>query len=96
MTVMLSSTPKGTSSAQLKVRLTTDAKAEPFVADALRITGVKKVEQTFPGDADAFLATLYVADVDPRHIARVIKALRADSRVEAVEKPAPRKLIRPR
>ena len=96
MNVMLrDASPKGPRIAQVALRLVPDAQAEPFLRDALRIAGVKKVEQTFPGDHDTYLASLYVADIDATHLAQALEELENDARVESVEKPAPRKLIRP-
>jgi len=63
--------------------------------DTLRVApGVINVTQTFPGEADEELATLYLLDVKSSKVKPVLRRLRANPEIEYVEEAAPRKLIR--
>lgn len=79
---------------QVKLKLLADADKLQFIKDASRMFGVKRVVQTFPDESDEWLSTMYIAELDPEHVAAAIEHLQKDLRVEYVEPPAPRKLIR--
>lgn len=56
-----------------------------------RITGVVKIEQIFPGDADPELVTLYVVEVELSNADSVLKQLSADPDVRYAHIKPPRK-----
>lgn len=56
--------------------------------------GVLEFEQTFPGESDEELSTLYVLRVARAQLQSVIRALRRTPGVKYVEEAPPRKLIR--
>jgi hypothetical protein len=79
---------------QLKLKLIGDADAVGFVQDASRIAGITRIVQTFPDEQDPFLSSMYVAEVESQQVTAVMSSLKNDPRIEYVEPPAPRKLIR--
>lgn len=81
---------------QVKLTLVEGADATQFVRDLSNTRGVQAIAQVFPGESDQRLSSLYVADLDRARLAATLRHLRRDARVENVEAPAPRKLIRPR
>lgn len=56
--------------------------------------GVVEFEQTFPGESDEELSTLYVLRVARPQLQSVIRSLRGTPGVEYVEEAPARKLIR--
>ncbi len=79
---------------QVNVKLAPGAD-RPLVVQKLSITpGVRDVVQTFPGETDEELASLYVLDVDASEVESALRQLRQIADVEYVEVSAPRKLIR--
>ena len=79
---------------QLKLKLIGDADGASFVRDASRISGITRIVQTFPDEQDPFLSSMYVAEVESQEVTSVMSSLKGDPRIEYVEPPAPRKLIR--
>jgi len=78
---------------QLSVKLRPNADAQEFVRRFSQAPGVLRVTQTFPGETDQELATLFVVEVDATTLQSAIKQLRSTSDVEYAD-PAPRRLIR--
>jgi hypothetical protein len=58
-----------------------------------KVPGVRTVEQTFPGENDQELATLYIVETDASHAKSVLQKLRRRPDVEYVERPASRRLV---
>lgn len=57
--------------------------------------GVEDVIETFPGETDEELASLYSLKVCSGRVGEVIAQLQRDAAVDFVETAAPRKLINP-
>jgi hypothetical protein len=78
---------------QVNVKLRSKADASGTVKLLSALPGVKKIEQTLPGESDPELSRLYILKLDPSKADSAMQQIQKHTGVEYVEGAAPRKLI---
>ena len=78
---------------RLHVKLNPGAKGEEFIHSLEEAPGIRNVTQTFPGESDPELATLFLVEIDPAGVKSALQRLRRHPAVQYAEEVAPRKLI---
>lgn len=78
----------------VNVKLAPGIDARRSASILARAPGVVNVTQTFPGESDRDLASLYLIEVDTDTLNTALSQFRNNPDVEYAEEAAPRKLIR--
>lgn len=78
---------------RVNVKLKAVADSQGLVQTLSKVPGVKAIEQTFPGESDKELSTLYIVETDSSDAKSVLQKLRRRPDIEYVERPAPRRLV---
>ena len=84
----------GREQVNLNVKLLAGVDREAAVKRLAVTPGVDDVIQTFPGESDEELASLYLFKVQPSRLGEVVARLRHDAAIDYVEAAPPRRLIR--
>ena len=86
--------PKAKPIVRVHVKLVPGANGEEFILSLTDAHGVRRVTQTFPGETDPELASLFLVEIDSTQVKSALQQLRRHPSVEYAEEAASRKLIR--
>jgi hypothetical protein len=79
---------------RVNVKLAPHADRRKLERMLAEVPGVRQVIQTFPGESDEELSSLYMLEIEPDRLQPGLKTLRDNPGIGYVEEAAPRRLIR--
>jgi len=81
-------------SVRINVKFAETTNKEKSVEALTSTPGVVDVIQTFPGETDKELASLYLVEVEEKDVKKTLQKLRKSPAIDYAEEVAPRKLIK--